>query len=428
MRLSKTYTAFGLLIFLLMGSLLVAFSPDLPQQHTQAKSQCPYGTKLISENFEGKAVCEISGVLTHDLHLSSDLYWALNGEVHIGVDRVQNVALSIEAGTTVFGKTAKDFLVVNRGSKILAEGTKERPIVFTSKNDAAGLVAKPGEWGGLVIAGEARTNAKGGENSFEFSKKPIYYGGDNDDDSSGVLRYVLVKYAGHIVYTAKELNGISFGGVGRGTEIDYLEVYKGKDDGIELWGGTVNLKHIVLVDNGDDNLDVDEGYRGRIQYLYSSQSVEDAFYARAVEADNNELEHDALPHTEPIISNFEFVGGGYASEAIMLKNGAGIRLLNGKIKEFSQSCLAMESQSTLTNNMVHVQAVELEGCQSLYYGKKLPQESVEEIFTKEHSVGEDFDPTLVINPQSFDPFFEAVDYHGAYKNSNDWRMGWSILY
>lgn len=408
-----------LLLLLLMGSLLIAFSPEL-STHQKHSHSCPAPTKLISEDFEGKAVCQILGVMSQDLILTNDKFWTLSGEVHIGVDRVKKVFLEIQEGTTIFGKTEKDFLVVNRGSKIIAEGTKEQPIIFTSRNDAAGLVAKAGEWGGIVIAGEAGINASGGENSFEFSTTPIYYGGNDDEDSSGVLRYVLVKYAGHIVYTAKELNGISFGGVGRGTEVDYVEVYKGKDDGIELWGGTVNLKHIVLIDNGDDNLDIDEGYRGNIQYLYSSQNVEDAFYARALEGDNNADSPFAFPRSAPIISNFTFIGGGYASEGVVLKKGGGATLLNGIIKGFEQTCLGLEDESTLVNKAIKIDAVTLLGCEKKHFGKRLDQEKVDAIFAQSSA--------SYVSPKSYGSFFEETNYQGAYEEGNDWRAGWSKLY
>lgn len=417
-RISKTKIAFTSLAFLLTTSLVVAFSPDII--HSDADSSCPAPTKLISEDFEGKAVCQISGLLSQDLHLTNDKFWVLNGEVHVGIDRIKKAELTIQEGTTIFGKTEEDFLVINRGSKIIAEGTREQPIIFTSRNDAAGLVAKAGEWGGIVIAGEAGINAPGGENSFEFSTTPIYYGGNDDEDSSGVLRYVLVKYAGHIVYTAKELNGISFGGVGRGTEVDYVEVYKGKDDGIELWGGTVNLKHIVLIDNGDDNLDIDEGYRGNIQYLYSSQNVEDAYYARALEGDNNADDPLASPRTAPIISNFTFIGGGYASEGVVLKNGGGATLLNGEIKDFEQTCLGLEDQSTLENNAITVESVTLLGCSNEHYGKRLNQQSVSMVFAQSS--------TPYVSAKSYHDFFEETSYRGAYQENNDWRQGWSKLY
>ncbi|MDY0121647.1 MAG: hypothetical protein RBR54_06860 [Sulfurimonas sp.] len=417
-RISKTKFAFTALAFLLMGSLLVALSPDVIS--TDKSSACPAPTKLISEDFEGKAVCQISGIVSQDLTLTNDKFWALSGEVHIGIDRTKKTELTIQEGTTLFGKTEQDFLVINRGSKILAQGTKEQPIVFTSRNDAAGLVAKAGEWGGIVIAGEAGINADGGENSFEFSTTPIYYGGSDDEDSSGVLRYVLVKYAGHIVYTAKELNGISFGGVGRGTEIDYVEVYKGKDDGIELWGGTVNLKHIVLIDNGDDNLDIDEGYRGNIQYLYSSQDVEDAFYARALEGDNNADDPLASPRTAPIISNFTFIGGGYASEGVVLKKGGGATLLNGVIQGFEQTCLGLEDESTLANKAIQIDAVTLLGCEKNHAGKRLDQEKVDALFAQSSA--------SYVSPKSYGSFFEETNYRGAYEEANDWRAGWSKLY
>jgi hypothetical protein len=145
---------------------------------------CPENTQLISDDFEGKPVCQLRGTYVKDIHLSSDKFWALKGEVHIGVDGKEKATVEIDPGTTVFGKTGADFLLVTRGSKIIAEGTSSQPIIFTSMKDAAGLLSAPGDWGGIAIAGYAPTNA-GKEERFEFSNTDVRFGGENEDDNSG---------------------------------------------------------------------------------------------------------------------------------------------------------------------------------------------------------------------------------------------------
>jgi hypothetical protein len=386
---------------------------------------CPEGTQLISDDFEGKPVCQLRGTYVTDMQLTKEKFWALKGEVHIGDDSdKKETVLEIEPGTTVFGKTGADFLLVTRGSKIIAEGTSSQPIVFTSMKDAAGLLSIPGDWGGIVIAGYAPTNA-GKEEKFEFSNTDVRFGGENEDDNSGILKYVQIRYAGNEVRPGEELNGLSLGGVGRKTIIDYVEVYNGKDDGIEAWGGNVNMKHLVLIGNGDDNLDFDHGYRGNIQYVYIKQTEVESIHARGIETDNNKKFNDALPRTEANIANFEIIGTEKTSEAVYSRRGSGLKLSNGRISQVGGVGIVIKTKGDERFNVHQFESVFLEPCGQGFV------EDVESRTRDLMSFNTKYSSSLVTQGGMIavldNDLFERGDFVGAYRQENDWRQGWSKL-
>ena len=204
--------------------------------------------------------------------------------------------LTIQAGATLAFQTNKDFIIVNRGSRILADGRPDAPITFTSVTDINGTVGPEDvqQWGGIVINGFAVSNkcdyvgtrgeagfalAPGTECSIEAEGSAgddeSQYGGDNDADGSGILRYVVVKHTGAQVGNGDELNGISFGGVGSGTVVENLQVYSTFDDGVEMFGGSFDITNLVAVYVRDDSIDIDEGYNGTIQNALVVQSAAD---------------------------------------------------------------------------------------------------------------------------------------------------------
>ena len=204
--------------------------------------------------------------------------------------------LTIEPGAILAFQTNKDFIIINRGSKILADGTADKPITITSVSDINGTVGPEDvqQWGGIVINGFGVSNkcsytgtrgqpgfalTPGSECSIEAEGSAgddeSQYGGDNDDDSSGIMRYVVVKHTGAEVGNGDELNGISFGGVGRGTVVENLQVYSTYDDGIEMFGGAVDFTNFVALYVRDDSIDIDEGYIGTISNALVIQSEND---------------------------------------------------------------------------------------------------------------------------------------------------------
>jgi hypothetical protein len=246
---------------------------------------------------------KVSGNITEDTTWTKDKIWQLDGEVNV----VAPATLTIEAGTVVAGAKGPDYLAINAGAKIHAEGTAEAPIIFTSFKDISGSGASAGNWGGLTVLGNAQTNK--GESTYEAGSQT--FGSDSasgNSESSGVLKYVQIKYTGYAVEADKELNGLSLAGVGSGTVIDHVEVYVGADDGVELWGGTANLSHVAIIGAGDDSLDWTDGWTGTADHIYIHQTDNlTSDDPRGIEADSNGDDNDAEPRSNPTISQMTIV-------------------------------------------------------------------------------------------------------------------------
>ena len=281
-----------------------------------------------------------SGTVT----LTSDTYWLLRGAVFI-----QNTArLVVQPGTTVIGETAtRGTLVIDRGAQIIADGTRNAPIVFTS-DQPVGQRAR-GDWGGLIINGRAPVNLPGGLGIGEGDTG--VYGGTDPDDSSGVLRFVRVEFAGIEFSPDNELNGIAFQGVGRGTIVEHIQVSHNKDDGIEMFGGTVDIKRAVLTYIGDDSIDWTFGWSGRLQYAVVQQRGDNA--DRGIEADNNANNNDLLPRSNPTIYNITLVGdrdtteGPESTTGITLREGTAGTIRNAIVYGFKGNGIQVSTSATL---------------------------------------------------------------------------------
>jgi hypothetical protein len=228
--------------------------------------------------------------------------YILSGFVYV----VDGATLTIEPGVVVRGdKASKGTLIVERGGKLIAEGTAERPIVFTS-NMAAGKRG-PGDWGGLILLGKAPNNA--GEQTIEGGVRSKH-GGSDPHDNSGVLKYVRVEFAGIEYSTDNEINGITFGSIGDGTKVDYVQVSYSGDDSFEWFGGTVNAKHLIAFHGWDDDFDTDNGFSGKVQYALSVRNPEigDKSASNSFESDNNSGGSGATPFTAAVFANVSLFG------------------------------------------------------------------------------------------------------------------------
>ncbi len=213
----------------------------------------------------------LSGDITTCTKLTADKTWILDGLV-----AVKNTTLKIEAGTTIVGKDGTgdntSYMIIDKGAKILAEGTAAKPIIFTSKIAHDGGKAAWGQWGGLTIIGKA-----GNPQVKAYEVNSAYTPASSDmADNSGVLKYVEILNSGITMETDKEVNGLSLVAVGSGTTIENITVNKSDDDCIELWGGTVNLSNITLSECSDDHFDIDDGYSGTVKNLKITQTTGNA--------------------------------------------------------------------------------------------------------------------------------------------------------
>ncbi len=257
----------------------------------------------------------VSGDISTNTTWTKNNTYLLSGFVYV----LDGATLTIEAGTVIKGdKNTKGTLIIARGGKINANGSASAPIVFTS-NEAS---PSYGDWGGIIILGKAATNqvynGVTGLGLVEGGLDPVkglYGGGDLpggpvNDDNSGILRYVRVEYPGIAFQPNNEINGITFGGVGSGTIVDYVQVSYSGDDAFEWFGGTVNCKHLIAYRALDDDFDTDNGYSGNIQYAFAVRDplIADVSGSNGFESDNNAAGDATTPKTKPTFSNVTIVG------------------------------------------------------------------------------------------------------------------------
>ncbi|PHS32511.1 MAG: hypothetical protein COA92_06465 [Sulfurovum sp.] len=233
---------------------------------TPVPAPTPTPTPIVS------AKQDLTGQITADMTLTADKVWRLNGLV-----TVENGAtLTIEPGTIIVGKAgtgaATSYMIIDKGSKIMAAGTVTKPIVFMSETAYDGGADLVGQWGGLTIIGNA-----GNAQVQPYEVDPRFVAGDtNPTDNSGVLQYVKILNSGITMEENKEINGLSMVGVGSGTVIENLTVNKSDDDCVELWGGTVNLTNVTVSECTDDHFDIDDGYSGTVKNLVINQTTGNA--------------------------------------------------------------------------------------------------------------------------------------------------------
>jgi trimeric autotransporter adhesin len=445
-----------------------AFSPDETETDNWAagwtiglfpEPVCPSGTSETGFQRAGLNVCRLSGEITQNVRLVRGNLYELDGRVDVGVDvgadgtdpdGVQ-ATLTIEAGVTLYGSSGADVLVVNRGSEIFANGTRQNPIIMTSENDVIGQGDREnarGEWGGLVLLGQAPINrcrdaATPGsvqcQNLIEGITNPdALYGGATPDDSSGSLTYLQVKFAGFELSPGNELNGITMGGVGNGTVMEYIQVHNNADDGVEYFGGTVNTRYLVLTGNDDDSIDTDNGYDGNIQFVIVLQS--EGAGDNIVEASSSAP--GVTPLSNATISNFTFVGN--RTNAWRLNTGTVGRYVNGVV-DYGAECMRWETSAG-------------DGAPGYSAGNDPAFDSVlfdcsgglalatSDVAAAEASVNAgtnnstDVANTLIsvfvngpaetavapFDPTTLDPWFQDVDYIGAVRDADDrWWADWT---
>ena len=280
----------------------------------------------------------LQGSIVSDLTLKSGNTYTLNGEFLVK----EGATLNIEPGVKIVSQydDRVDYILVEQGAKINALGTASAPIIMTSSKE------EPGAWGGIHICGRAHTNAEGGKGSSEIGGAT--YGGSNDADNSGVLKYVRVEYTGYAFDEEHEANGMTFYGVGNGTIIENCEAYHGSDDGFEFFGGSVNVKNMVVVNCSDDSFDWTEGWNGKGENLVAYQENASTLGYDCdclIEADNNENNYSATPVSHPVLKNLILVGNGGSKQGIRLRRGTEVEITSAKVSGKGKA-VAVESAET----------------------------------------------------------------------------------
>jgi len=370
--------------------------------------------------------------------------------------------LTIEPGTVVRFRAGQgensSALVVARGGRILAQGTPEEPIIFTAEADDLEEAVPPnsrGLWGGIILLGNAPVNISAGESSIEgipSSEPRAYFGGNNPESNSGILKYVSIRYGGTNIGDGNEINGLTLAGVGRATTVDFVEVFGNADDGVEIFGGSVNLRHLVVYGCGDDAFDYDLGWSGLGQFWLGVQT--NFTGDNLVEATGGPLV-GAFPYPQPRIMNATLAGNGTkgAGHFIAFSNNAGghfansifINKQNGVTLEnsdhpFDSYNLWTTGNLSLTHNIFYrIGATTTNSPFSLsgYYTSTELQQWQSYFQDAGNSTA---DPLIDISANYFvplhkikgtltpypDPWFQTVDFKGAFGESN-WIDGWSRL-
>jgi len=403
--------------------------------------------------------------------LNSSKKYLILGEVHVN----SGGDLVIPAGTRLYGeKTTKGSIIVFRGGKIHAVGTPTNPVIFTSSFPPGNRHA--GDWGGIVILGRATINTVDGSDtaSIEGYANSYYFGGHDDNDNSGVMQYCRLEYPGVALAPNNEINGLTFGGVGRGTTIDHIQVSYSGDDSFEWFGGTVNCKYLVALNGIDDEFDTDNGFRGRCQYFLGIRhpNIADISGSNGFESDNNAAPNYNGPRTQAIFSNVTFIGPkqfdtstvdanfkrgmhirryseqnvyntlfmGYPTGILFDGVGVGLSCTGDTIK-FKSNII---SGANLKN--FDTAAMNSNGFNATAWA--LDASRLNDTFKLNTEVGltnayggyitNNWNPTYfypvtgspclnsarVTNVNAIDPFFDVVDYKGAFKNTN-WCSGWT---
>ena len=377
--------------------------------------------------------------------------------------------LTIEPGTVIRAKTgqgsAASALIVARGGTIMADGTSGEPIIFTCENDdldGSVPVKARGLWGGVIILGAARLNNLYGENHIEgipLSEPRATYGGQNDDDYSGIFRYVSIRHAGTNIGEGNEINGLSLGGVGSETMLDHIEVISNADDGYEFFGGTVNAKYLIASFCSDDTYDYDEGFRGKGQFWVGIQDNQEGNYL--LEANGGSFPENGRPLSVPHLYNLTLVGsgmdndrsqaiysrnaGGWLANSILLDQQYGIRIeykpdLEDSYQQFENGDLQLKSNIffDVVNN--DTSAIFEVFSENAGLGLEEQNARIREHFSTGKNKVED--PGLIYSGGIYrlvssgyiftglapypDDWFDQVGYQGAFGTFN-WASGWTLI-
>jgi hypothetical protein len=427
-------------------------------------------------------------VRNNDFAENATYYWTADKVYNIkDMVYVKNGSrLYIEAGTVIkadlgVGNNAKG-LVITRGAQIFAEGTADRPIIMTSIQDNLnGNLDKDdrGLWGGLVVLGAARTNnpSEGGlrliEGLNEIANPQILaeYGGTNDDDNSGVIRFVSIRHTGIAIgdVAGNEIQGLTLGGVGRGTTIEYVESFASDDDGFEWFGGTVDAKYLVSAFNTDDAYDWDEGFRGRGQFWFSIQNQSASGFGRGMELDGAIGDENTTPFTIPVVSNITILGAGTTidgtntgdgGQLIILRDNSGGKFYNSIFAEQHATAISIEDVGATTefDSRARLDAGDIVFRNNIWFGFGAGNELTQfapQAYASAH-LGDVANANRITNPMfrsisrstngGLDPrpapgspaldgsqvsipadeWFTTVNYTGAFGRYN-WMKGWTAL-
>lgn len=397
------------------------------------------------------------------------LAYRMNGRVDVGTDggpapdasdglSDTNVQLTIEPGAIIFASGAS-FLNVNRGNTIEANGTATMPIIFTSRDNVQGLNTNnsSGQWGGVVLSGRAPVTdciASGAtpgsvncERQVEGAAEPAIFGGATPGDSSGSMKYVQIRYSGFVLSGDNELQSLTTGGSGSGTVLENIMSFNSSDDGVEFFGGLVNVKGLIVVGAEDDSIDTDTGVKANLQYVIAIQrpGAGDGI----IEADSDNAFNDSTPRQNTRISNATFVHDNANDQVVRIRGFADYSIANSVIwSRQDTACLRIDGQEELFRTTgpdeagpVAFDSLVLDcGTAPFRDGSGATAADVETVFNNGSNNNSAFTNTLsslfvngsnedgvpVFDVTSWAAFFEAAAHIGAvWADNRSWVNGWT---
>ncbi|MDD2528051.1 MAG: hypothetical protein PHW35_06910 [Lentimicrobiaceae bacterium] len=307
-----------------------------------------------------KEIVNVSGEITGNVTWSKNKIWRMQGMVKV----MDNAILTIEPGTTVIGEySSKGSLLIQQGGKLIADGSAQQPIVFTSEKERGQREA--GDWGGIVICGRAINNQ--GSNIELEGGYGAFHGGSIANDNSGILRYVRIEFAGAVLSNNQEKNALTLASVGNGTTIEYVQCSYALDDSFEWFGGNVNARYLISYHCQDDDFDVDYGYSGNVQFAFAlrGSSEADNSHSNGIEADNDGAGTSLTPITAAVFANVTIIGpkktaetyiSPYFHHAFHLRRNSAVSIYNSfatgfPIGLFIDDSKAGSSQQAMKGNL-----------------------------------------------------------------------------
>lgn len=399
------------------------------------------------------------------------LLYRLPGQVNVGTDGGPaadnsdglddtNVELTIEPGVIIYA-AGSSFLNVTRGNSIDANGTVDKPIIFTSRDNIVGLnnANSSGQWGGLVLSGRAPVTdcfealATPGtvdcERQVEGASSPSFFGGDDPDDSSGSVSYVQIRYSGFVLSGDNELQSLTTGGTGSGTTLNHIQSVNSSDDGVEFFGGVVNINNLIVAGAEDDSLDTDTGVKANMQFVIAAQR--DGIGDAIIEADSNNGLEDQTPRQNTTISNFTFIQRRAGDQVVRVRGGTDYGLYNGVIFDATGStpCIRIDTPEAIRDANAGLDdvgpprfnSVVLDCATDFRDGSGgITAAQAEGIFDNGAGNDKDYTHTItggylnganedgytpIFDPTALSSFFVTVSYIGAVSSSDDWTQGWT---
>lgn len=420
-------------------------------------------------------VCILPAEIDADTRLRyiPGVLYAMDGRVDVGEDggpvasaADTNVTLSIDPGVIIFAGTnntnnGESYLVVNRGNKINAVGEPDMPIIFTSRANVLGAATDTsiGQWGGVVLMGRApvsdcndgvfnKADQTQCQQQLEGTNLVTLYGGNTPDDSSGTMRYFQIRFSGFQLTGGSELQSLTTGGIGSGTVIDHWQSFNSSDDGMEFFGGVVNMSHVVVVGADDDSIDVDTGAQADMQYVIAAQRSNGGDNIIELDSPDGDYDFDALPRTNLRIANATFIERSNAnSQALRLRGGADFSLVNSVIDTGAETCLRIDEDPTINaavgDGAPFFASVVADCDQAAPFngGSGVTAQAVADLFNGSTDTDGNFAIALTggfINSDAINAFnvydartnistfFDTVDHIGAVKSAaDDWWLGWT---